>query len=64
MAELRREGVPEFIASVDAIVIGRKIFETVLVFEAWTYAELRFNGFCARGAFNGLLSRASPCSRV
>jgi dihydrofolate reductase len=30
-------GYDEFIATVDAIVIGRKTFETVLTFEAWPY---------------------------
>jgi dihydrofolate reductase len=30
-------GYDEFIATVDAIVIGRKTFETVLGFEAWPY---------------------------
>lgn len=30
-------GYEEFIATVDAIVIGRKTFETVLAFEAWPY---------------------------
>jgi dihydrofolate reductase len=30
-------GYDEFIATVDAIVIGRKTFETVLSFEAWPY---------------------------
>ena len=30
-------GYDEFIATVDAIVIGRKTFETVLTFETWPY---------------------------
>lgn len=34
-------GYTEFIASVDAIVIGRKTFETVLTFEAWPYGNTR-----------------------
>jgi dihydrofolate reductase len=34
-------GYNEFIASVDAIVIGRKTFETVLTFDAWPYGEKR-----------------------
>ena len=34
-------GYDEFIASVDAIVIGRKTFETVLAFEAWPYGNKR-----------------------
>src|SRR5437870_9471974 len=34
-------GYDEFIASVDAIVIGRKTFETVLTYEAWPYGDKR-----------------------
>ena len=34
-------GYNEFIASVDAIVIGRKTFEKVLTFGAWPYGEKR-----------------------
>ena len=34
-------GYDEFIASVDAIVIGRNTFETVLAFETWPYAGKR-----------------------
>lgn len=34
-------GYDEFIASVDAIVIGRKTFETVLAFETWPYGSKR-----------------------
>lgn len=30
-------GYDEFMATVDALVIGRKTFETVLAFEAWPY---------------------------
>ncbi|HZI77005.1 MAG TPA: dihydrofolate reductase family protein, partial [Gemmatimonadales bacterium] len=30
-------GYDEFIATVDAIVIGRNTFETVLTFDAWPY---------------------------
>src|SRR5258708_1841146 len=37
-------GYDEFIASVDAIVIGRKTFETVLAFEAWPYGGQRVGG--------------------
>ena len=32
-------GYDEFIASVDALVIGRKTYETVLAFETWPYGE-------------------------
>jgi len=34
-------GYNEFIASVDAIVIGRKTFETVLAYPAWPYGKKR-----------------------
>lgn len=34
-------GYDEFIATVDAIVIGRKTFETVLGMEQWPYADNR-----------------------
>jgi dihydrofolate reductase len=34
-------GYTEFIASVDAIVIGRKTFETVLAFDPWPYDKKR-----------------------
>jgi len=34
-------GYNEFIASVDAIVIGRKTFETVLAYPVWPYGEKR-----------------------
>lgn len=32
-------GYDEFMASVDALVIGRKTFETVLTFPSWPYGE-------------------------
>ena len=32
-------GYDEFMATVDALVIGRKTFETVLTFESWPYGE-------------------------
>jgi dihydrofolate reductase len=32
-------GYDEFIATVDALVIGRKTFETVLTFNTWPYGE-------------------------
>jgi len=32
-------GYDEFMATVDAIVIGRKTFETVLTFDAWPYGK-------------------------
>jgi len=34
-------GYAEFMASVDALVIGRKTFETVLAFAAWPYGDKR-----------------------
>jgi dihydrofolate reductase len=34
-------GYNEFVASVDAIVLGRKSFEKVLTFEAWPYGDKR-----------------------
>jgi dihydrofolate reductase len=34
-------GYDEFIASVDALVIGRKTFETVLAFPQWPYGKKR-----------------------
>jgi dihydrofolate reductase len=34
-------GYNEFMASVDALVIGRKTFETVLAFPEWPYGEKR-----------------------
>jgi len=34
-------GYDEFMASVDAIVIGRKTFETVLTMEPWPYGDKR-----------------------
>src|ERR1700676_1531421 len=32
-------GYEEFMATVDALVIGRKTFETVLAFEEWPYGK-------------------------
>ena len=32
-------GYDEFMASVDALVIGRKTYETVLAFESWPYGD-------------------------
>jgi len=32
-------GYDEFMATVDALVIGRKTFETVLAFDTWPYGE-------------------------
>ena len=40
-ADPEPHGYDEFIASVDAIVIGRKTFETVLAFDAWPYGDKR-----------------------
>ena len=40
-ADAEPHGYDEFIASVDAIVIGRKTYETVLSFGEWPYGEKR-----------------------
>src|SRR6202011_1146833 len=32
-------GYDEFMATVDALIIGRKTFETVLAFDTWPYGE-------------------------
>jgi dihydrofolate reductase len=34
-------GYDEFMATVDALIIGRKTYETVLSFDAWPYGEKR-----------------------
>src|SRR5215475_2620442 len=34
-------GYEEFIADIDALVIGRKTFETVLAFPSWPYGKKR-----------------------
>src|SRR5215475_15845115 len=34
-------GYDEFIAGIDALVIGRKTFETVLAFPSWPYGKKR-----------------------
>lgn len=36
---LEPNGYDEFIATIDAIVIGRKTFETVLAYETWPYEK-------------------------
>jgi dihydrofolate reductase len=38
-ADCEPHGYDEFIATVDAIVIGRKTYETVLAFDAWPYSK-------------------------
>src|SRR5262249_11453768 len=35
--DVELHGYDEFMATVDALVIGRKTFETVLTFDAWPY---------------------------
>ena len=40
-ADAEPHGYDEFIAGVDALVIGRKTFETVLSFGAWPYGDKR-----------------------
>lgn len=32
-------GYDEFMAGIDAIIIGRKTYETVLTFDAWPYGQ-------------------------
>ena len=41
-------GYLEFMASVDALVIGRNTFETVLAFAAWPYGDKRVVVLCSR----------------
>lgn len=38
-ADAEEHGYEAFIASVDALVIGRKTYETVLAFDTWPYGE-------------------------
>ena len=38
-AEVEPHGYEEFMATVDALVIGRKTFETALGFEGWAYGK-------------------------
>jgi dihydrofolate reductase len=40
-ADAEPHGYDEFMASVDALVIGRKTFETVLGFDSWPYGDKR-----------------------
>ena len=42
-------GYNEFMASVDALVIGRKTFETVLAFPEWPYGDKRVVVLSSRG---------------
>ncbi len=56
-------GYDEFIAGVDAIVIGRKTFETVLTFGAWPYGDKRVVVLSSRpvdlsAAGGGVVARA------
>jgi dihydrofolate reductase len=50
-------GYDEFIASVDALVIGRKTFEKVLTFEAWPYGEKRVVVLSSRPVDLGVVRR-------
>ena len=57
-------GYDEFIASVDALVIGRKTFEKVLTFEAWPYGDKRVVVLSSRpidlsGARGGVVEQMS-----
>jgi len=63
-------GYDEFMASVDAIVIGRKTFETVLGMEAWPYGDKRVVVLSSRpvdvsAARGGVIERmAGPPSEI
>ncbi len=63
-------GYNEFIASVDAIVIGRKTFEKVLTFEAWPYGDKRVVILSSRaldlsGAVGGVVEQmAGPPAEI
>lgn len=39
MDDVEPHGYDEFMAGIDAIVIGRKTYETVLAFDAWPYGK-------------------------
>ncbi len=39
IGDVEEHGYEAFIASVDALVIGRKTYETVLAFDTWPYGE-------------------------
>ena len=41
-------GYDEFMADIDALVIGRKTFETVLAFPAWPYGDKRVVVLCSK----------------
>src|SRR5260221_13988589 len=41
-------GYDEFMAGIDALVIGRKTFETVLAFPEWPYGSKRVAGLSSR----------------
>jgi len=63
-------GYDEFIASVDALVIGRKTFETVLTFGAWPYGDKRVVVLSGRpvdlsGAVGGVVEQmAGPPAEI
>src|SRR6186713_882228 len=66
-------GYTEFMATVDALVLGRTTYDKVLSCDAWpgllraasgtstSMAGSRFSGFSRPGSFSGSLSRACPC---
>jgi dihydrofolate reductase len=54
-------GYNEFIATVDAIIIGRKTFETVLAFPQWPYGKRRIVVLSSRAIdFSSLRKRLPP----
>jgi dihydrofolate reductase len=63
-------GYNEFIASVDAIVMGRKTFETVLTLGAWPYGDKRVVVLSSRpvdlsGAVGGVVEQmAGPPAQI
>jgi dihydrofolate reductase len=63
-------GYPEFFATVDALVIGRKTFETVLAFDAWPYGDKRVVVLSSRpldlsGAGGGMIEQmAGPPAEI
>jgi len=52
-------GYDEFMASVDALVIGRKTFEKVLTFDAWSN---RWQGLPLKSLLNWLPAASTICT--
>jgi len=60
-------GYDEFMATVDALVIGRKTFETVLTFDTWPYGEKPVFVLSTRTlapAPLGAVAERVPCCRL